>query len=257
MGGVDVVLGVQWLQSLGTLDFNFQELFMKFSLEGKEFELRGITWKPSKVVSSNGMTKLLKKRHQGVIVQLCSLDVQTSKPYNTSFHTTTKITPFMVLYGYHTTSITSSLKEKSKVQAVKDHIEHQQQVFQLLKDNLTMAQNRMKQQEYQHCSEITFKVGDWVFLRQQPYKHMSLKQANKDNILSPKYYGPYKVLQKNGTMAYKLDLPASLRVHPVFHVSCLKKAIGDKIPIQTILPELDEEGKIILEPEVITDTIIR
>jgi hypothetical protein len=35
MGGVDVVLGIQWLQSLGTMDFNFQELFMKFSLEGK------------------------------------------------------------------------------------------------------------------------------------------------------------------------------------------------------------------------------
>jgi hypothetical protein len=42
MGGVDVVLGVQWLQSLGTMAFNFQELFMKFSLEGKEIELRGI-----------------------------------------------------------------------------------------------------------------------------------------------------------------------------------------------------------------------
>jgi hypothetical protein len=54
---------------------------MKFSLEGKEIELRGITWKPSKVISSNGMTKLLKKGHQGVIVQLCSLDVQTTKPY--------------------------------------------------------------------------------------------------------------------------------------------------------------------------------
>jgi hypothetical protein len=53
---------------------------MKFSLEGKEFELRGITRKPSKVLSSNGMTKLLKKRIQGVIVQLCSLDVKTSKP---------------------------------------------------------------------------------------------------------------------------------------------------------------------------------
>jgi hypothetical protein len=80
MGGADVVLGIQWLQSLGTMAFNFQELFMKFSLEGKEIELRGITGKPGKVISSNGMTKLLKKGHQGIIAQLCSLDVQTSKP---------------------------------------------------------------------------------------------------------------------------------------------------------------------------------
>ena len=43
MGGVDVVLGVQWLQSLGTMDFNFQKLFMKFSWEGKEYDLNGIT----------------------------------------------------------------------------------------------------------------------------------------------------------------------------------------------------------------------
>jgi hypothetical protein len=80
MGGVDVVLGIQWLQSLGIVDFNFQELLMKFSLEGREIELRGITRKPGKVISSNGMKKLLKKGHQGVISQLCSLDVQTYKP---------------------------------------------------------------------------------------------------------------------------------------------------------------------------------
>ena len=86
---------------------------------------------------------------------------------------------------------------------------------------------------------------------------MSLKQAKKDNKLSPKYYGPYKVLQKIGTMAYKLELPASSRVHPVFHVSCLKKAIGDKLPVQTIFPKADEEGKIILEPEVVTEARTR
>jgi hypothetical protein len=63
-------------------------------------------------------------------------------------------------------------------------------------------------------------------------------------------------LQKIGTMASKLELPASSRVHPGFHVSCLKKVIGDKIPIQNILPELEEEGKIILEPKAITDTRI-
>jgi hypothetical protein len=79
MGGADVVLGIQWLQSLGIMAFNFQELFMKFSLQEKEIELRGITGNPGKLISSNGMTKLLKKEHQGIIAQLCSLDVQTSK----------------------------------------------------------------------------------------------------------------------------------------------------------------------------------
>jgi len=80
MGGADVVLGIQWLQSLGIVAFNFQELFMEFSLEGKKIELRGITGKPDKVIISNGMKKLLKKGHQGVIAKLFSLDVQTSKP---------------------------------------------------------------------------------------------------------------------------------------------------------------------------------
>ena len=59
MGGVDVFFGFQWLQSLGTMDFNFQGLFMKFSLEGKEVEIRGIKGKQSKVIISNGMKKLL------------------------------------------------------------------------------------------------------------------------------------------------------------------------------------------------------
>ena len=51
------------------------------------------------------------------------------------------MTPFMALYGYHPLSITSSLGENSKVQAVEDHIEHQQKVLQLLKDNLNLTQN--------------------------------------------------------------------------------------------------------------------
>ena len=91
-----------------------------------------------------------------------------------------------------------------------------------------------------------------------PYKvlqNISTMHTNwKDNKLSPKYYGPYKVLQNISTMAYKLELPASSRVHPVFLVSFLKKATGENIPVETILPELDEEGKIILEPEVVMET---
>ena len=79
MGGADVVLGVQWLQSLGRVAFNFQELFLKIFSEGKEVELRGIAGKPGKIISSNVMTNLLKKEQRGVIAQLCSLEVPTSK----------------------------------------------------------------------------------------------------------------------------------------------------------------------------------
>jgi len=159
----------------------------------------------------------------------------------------------MALYGYHPPSITSYFRQNSKVQVVKYHIEHQKQVLQLLKDNLTMAPNRMKQQEDQHCSEKCFDVGDCVFLWLQPYKQISLKQARKDSKLSPKYYGPYKVLQNIGTMAYKLRLHAASPVHPVFHVSCLNKVIGEKLLVQTILPKHDEAGKIILESEAVKE----
>ena len=76
----------------------------------------------------------------------------------------------MALYGYHPPSITSSLRDSSKDQVVEYHTEHQQQVLQILKDNLNLAQNRMKQQEDQHRSERHFNVGDWVFLILQPYK---------------------------------------------------------------------------------------
>ena len=78
MGGVDVVLGVQRLQYLGTISFNFQECFLKFFWEEKEVELRGITGKLGNISGSNGMKNILRKDKNGVIAQLCTLDVQTS-----------------------------------------------------------------------------------------------------------------------------------------------------------------------------------
>jgi len=55
------------------------------------------------------------------------------------------MTPFMALYEYHTQSIRSYLRENSKVKEMEDNVKHQQQVLQLLKDNLTLAHNQMKQ----------------------------------------------------------------------------------------------------------------
>ena len=125
---------------------------------------------------SDGQTEAVNKCLEGYIccllsdkkkkwVKLLSL---TEWWYNTSFHTAAKMTPFMALYGYHPPSITFSLRENSKVKAVEGHIEHQQEVLQLLKDNLNLTQNRTRQQAYQHYCERSFDVGDWVFLRLQP-----------------------------------------------------------------------------------------
>ena len=66
----------------------------------------------------------------------------------------------MELYGYHPPSITSSLRESSMFQPVQDHMKHQKQFFQLLKEKLNLAQNRMKQQADQHHNEQSFNVGD-------------------------------------------------------------------------------------------------
>ena len=101
-----------------------------------------------------------------------------------------------------------------------------------------MSQNMMKQQADQHHNESSFEEGYWVFFWPQPYKEISIKKLNKDNKLAPKYYVPYKVLQNIGSMAYKLEIPSSSRVQPIYHVSYIENVIGDKILIQTILLDL-------------------
>eukprot|EP00253_Pinus_taeda_P027776 PITA_27776 len=93
----------------------------------------------------------------------------------------------------------------------------------------------------------------WVFLRLQPYKQTSLKDKGCQK-LSPKFYALYQVLQRIGEVANKLALPPIAKIHPVFHVSCHKKVIGNNCRIQTSLPELDEEGSIWLQPEQVLDT---
>jgi hypothetical protein len=113
-----------------------------------------------------------------------------------------------------------------------------------------MAQNRMKQQADQQCSERVFQEGDQVFLRLQPYKKTSLK-SHGHHKLAPKFYGPYQIIKRIGPVAYKLALPTASKIHLVFHVSCLKKVVGQNCRVQTILPELDEEGSIWLQPESI------
>ena len=129
-------------------------------------------------------------------------------------------------------------------------LQNHDQILHILQENIHMARNRMKQQVDQHWFERTFQVGDMVFLCLHPYKQSSMKLKGHQK-LAPKFYGPYKVLQKIGSVSYKLELPPSSRIHPVFHVSCLKNMIVTNIRAQTVLTELDMEGSIILDREAI------
>ena len=83
----------------------------------------------------------------------------------------------------------------------------------------------MKQQTDRHRTKREFEIGDWVFVRLQPYKQLSLKKNGK-NKLAPRFYGPYQINKKINHVEYALELLESSRVHNVFHVSCLKRMIG-------------------------------
>jgi hypothetical protein len=86
---------------------------------------------------------------------------------------------------------------------------------------------------------------------------MSLKKQKKERKLAPKYYGPYKVLQRIGSMDYKLELPPYSRVHQVFHIYFLKKVIGNNILIKSFYIYINEKWKIILELKKILETRIK
>lgn len=86
-------------------------------------------------------------------------------------------------------------------------------------------------------SERHFAVGDWVFLRLQPYRQSTMG-TTKCPKLSPWFYGPYQILAKIRAVAYKLALPPGSKIHSVFHVSLLKKKIGSHLTSSPTLPPL-------------------
>jgi hypothetical protein len=103
-----------------------------------------------------------------------------------------------------------------------------------------------------HRIERNFEVGDLVFLRFQPYRQSSLKKSGAEK-LKPRFYGPYRIRCREGEVAYELELLEGRQIHNVFHVSCLKKAMGKFIITSEELPPLDEEGQLELVPEEVLE----
>ncbi|XP_071933843.1 uncharacterized protein [Coffea arabica] len=104
----------------------------------------------------------------------------------------------------------------------------------LIRQRIQAAQSRQKSYADNRRKDLEFAVGDQVFLKITPLK-MSL-MTGKGKKLQPKFVGSYKILQRVGNVAYKLELPPnSSRIHNVFHVSMLKKYHPD--PSHVLQPE--------------------
>ena len=91
-----------------------------------------------------------------------------------------------------------------------------------IQQRLLTAQSRQKSYADKRRRPLSFDVNDMVFLKVSPRK--GIQRYGKKGKLAPRFIGPFKIIGKVGSVAYRLELPAQLsNVHPIFHVSMLRK----------------------------------
>ncbi|XP_027158304.1 uncharacterized protein LOC113759925 [Coffea eugenioides] len=113
-------------------------------------------------------------------------------------------------------------------------IEEAREKVKLICQRIQIAQSRQKSYADNRRKDLEFWIGDQVFLKITPLKASLM--AGKEKKLQSRFVGPYKILQRVGNVAYKLELPPSLsRIHNIFHVSILKKYHPD--PSHVLQPE--------------------
>ncbi|WVZ88557.1 hypothetical protein U9M48_035065 [Paspalum notatum var. saurae] len=154
--------------------------------------------------------------------------------YNTSYHSAINCSPFEALYG-HSPRHYGISSAHIPVPELSSWMQERELMNRVLQQQLLRAKERMKRQADKGHSERAFQVGDMVFLKLQPYVQTSLaSRANQK--LSYKFFGPFRILARIGTVAYKLDLPATSSVHPVVHISQLKLAVGAGHQVTPTMP---------------------
>ncbi|GJT84674.1 putative reverse transcriptase domain-containing protein [Tanacetum coccineum] len=168
--------------------------------------------------------------------------------YNNSYHASIKAAPFEALYGRKCRSPVC-WTEVGEAQILGPELiqETTEKIIQI-KQRMQAARDRQKSYADLKRKPMEFQVGDKVMLKVSPWK--GVVRFGKRGKLNPRYVGPFKVIERVGEVAYKLELPEELsRVHNTFHVSNLKKCHADEplaVPLDGL--KLDDKLHFVEEP---------
>ncbi|GJW06119.1 putative reverse transcriptase domain-containing protein [Tanacetum coccineum] len=177
--------------------------------------------------------------------------------YNNSYHTSIKAAPFEALYGRKCRSPVCWTEVRDSQLTGPAIIHETTEKIVQIKNRIQAARDRQNRYANIRRKPLEFQVGDRVMLKVSPWK--GVVRFGKRGKLTPRYVGPFKVIERVRTVAYKLELPQQLsRVHNTFHVSNLKKCLFDEslvIPLE----ELHVDGKLhfVEEPVEVVDREIK
>ncbi|GJW59472.1 putative reverse transcriptase domain-containing protein [Tanacetum coccineum] len=177
--------------------------------------------------------------------------------YNNSYHASIKAAPFEVLYGRKCRSPVCWAEDRQVQLTSPEMVQETTEKVIQIKQRMQAARDQQKSYADLKRKPMEFQVGDRVMLKVSPWK--GVVRFGKRGKLNPRYVGPFKVLEKIGSVAYKLELPQELsRVHNTFHVSNLKKCYSDEplaVPLEGL--HIDDKLCFVEEPVEIMDREVK
>jgi hypothetical protein len=145
------------------------------------------------------------------------------------------MTPFEVLYRRRCCTPLNWIEPREKVIFGPDLVKEAEAIIHRIQENLNAAKSRQETYANRRHQPLEFEVGDHVYLRVSPMK--GTKRFGVKGKLTPRYIGSFPILEKCGSVAYKLDRsPCLAGVHDIFHMSQLKKCL--RAPMNVVLPEV-------------------